>query len=225
MGVYEELHACPLFSSCSLEQLKRILRPSMVTEQSYEKGQIVREQGTLYEELIVLLEGKVSARFYEYSGKTMLVETLSAPAPVASAVLFSDVNYLPVTTTADCTVRIAVIKKAAVLELFAENGEMLRKYLKEMGSKLSFLAEKVRLAGLGTLRQKITDHLLRLRDQYQSNDLKIPYSREKMAELVSAARPSLSRELSRMTEEGLITLDGRHVLILQPEKLQDILML
>ncbi len=223
--VYEQLLKCPLFSSFTHDELEKVLTRDLFRIESYTKGQIIRHQGTQYDDLLVLIEGKVSARFHEYSGKTMLVETLSAPDPLAAAVLFSDVNYLPVTTEADNDVRIVAIRRKGVLTLFQKNAGMLQKFLREMGSKVIFLAEKVRLAGMANLRQKIADYLLRMRDQYSRNEFSIPYSREKMAELLSVARPSLSRELSRMAEEGLIAIDGRHVRILDPEELQNILVL
>ncbi len=223
--IYDELIASPLFSSFTHDRLAEVLKEPLYHVEHYNEGQVIRHQGTQYDELMVLLAGKVSARFHEYSGKTMLVETLCAPDPIAAAVLFSDVNYLPVTAEADDDVRIICIKRAGVLALFQADVVMMQKYLKEMGSKVVFLAERVRLAELASLRQKIADYLLRMRDQYHRNDFSIPYSREKMAELLGAARPSLSRELSRMADEGLILIDGRRVRILQPEELQDTLVL
>ncbi len=223
-SIYNELVSCPLFSAFTAQELAKLLTQDLFVIETFTKGEVVRMQGDKYEALMVLLQGKLNARFHEYSGKTMLVETLSAPDPIAAGVLFSDVNYLPVTTEAVGDVRIITIKKSGILKLFQANAEMLRRFLLESGSKVVFLAEKVRLAGLANLRQKISDYLLRMRDQFNCNEFTIPYNREKMAELLSVARPSLSRELSKMVEAGLLELNGREVRILEPEELQDTLM-
>ena len=218
-----DLIRCPLFSHFTAKELSTLLTPDLYTIETYEKGEIVRLQGTRYESLMVLLKGKLNARFHEYSGKTMLVETLSAPDPIAVGVLFSDVNYLPVTTEADGSVKIVTIRKKGIIKLFQANEEMLLSFLREAGSKVVFLAEKVRLSSMASLRQKISDYLLRMRDQFNANEFTIPYNREKMAELLGAARPSLSRELSKMTDEGLIEVTGRDIRILQSEELQEML--
>ncbi len=223
-SIYDELVSCPLFSAFSAEELSAVLTQDLFIIETFKKGEIVRTQGDKYEALMILLQGKLNARFHEYSGKTMLVETLAAPDPIAAGVLFSDVNYLPVTTEAVGDVKIITIKRIGILKLFQVNETMLRRFLMESGSKVVFLAEKVRLAGLANLRQKISDYLLRMRDQFSCNEFTIPYTREKMAELLSVARPSLSRELSKMVDESLIDLDGRKVRILEPEELQDTLM-
>ncbi|MGM0432587.1 MAG: Crp/Fnr family transcriptional regulator [Spirochaetota bacterium] len=221
---YEKLIDCPLFSTFTAEELRTLLSPSGCTFRAYPSGSIIMSQGERYTDLYVLLEGQVSAKFYEFSGKSMLVETLNAPDPIALAIIFADVNYLPVTTEADSDVKVAVIKKKALINLMQSSSELLSRYLREMGSKVVFLAEKMRLAEMASLRQKIADFLLRMRDQYNRNDFQLPYSREKLAELLGSARPSLSRELSRMAEDSIIAVDGRHVRILDPESLQDSLM-
>lgn len=218
---YEKLIDCPLFSHFSAEELNTLLSPSGCTFRAYPGGSIIINQGERYTDLYVLLAGQISAKFYEYSGKSMLVETLTAPVPIASAIIFADVNYLPVTAEADCDVEVAIIKQKYLVKLMQANPQLLTSYLQEIGSKVVFLAEKMRLAEMASLRQKISDFLLRMRDQYNRNDFLLPYSREKLAELLGSARPSLSRELSRMADDSIIAVNGRQVRILDPERLQD----
>ena len=42
-------------------------------------------------------------------------------------------------------------------------------------------------------------------------------TREEIADYLGVARPSLSRELGRMQQEGIIRIDGREVFILNQE--------
>lgn len=180
-------------------------------------------QGTRYDHLVVLLEGKASARFYEFSGKTMLVENLEAPSPIAGAILFSSDAYLPVTLEAVTHVRTAVISREGLTRIFQAESSVLQRYLQDMGDKVTFLAEKVRLAGLAGLRQKIADYLLRLRSRHHAEIVTIPFSRERLAEMFSVARPSLSRELSKMDEEGIISVEGKTIRIRDADSLESLL--
>jgi len=219
----ELLISCPLFHGLSVNRLNNLLFPNYCRIISYPAGERILTQGTKYEDLCILLEGKAAARFYEYSGKTVLVETLEAPAPAAAAILFSSDPYLPVTLEADSDVKAAIITRAGLTRVFKEEPQVFERYLREMGDKVSFLAEKVRLAELAGIRQRFADYILRLRSRFHTNDLVLPLSREKLAEMFGSARPSVSREISRMCDEGLISVSGKAVTILQPEKLQNLL--
>ena len=48
-------------------------------------------------------------------------------------------------------------------------------------------------------------------------------SREELADYLNVTRPSLSRELGNMEKEGIIRLDGRKIVIVSQEKLEEYL--
>ena len=217
------LQHCPLFQGLSVDRLRSLLFPQYCRIVSYSAGERILTQGAEYRDLRVLIEGKAAARFYEYSGKTVLVETLEAPSPAAAAILFSSDPYLPVTLEADTDVRAAIITRTGLSRVFQAEQQVLERYLREMGDKVSFLAEKVRLAELAGIRQRFADYILRLRNRFHTDELILPLSREKLAEMFGSARPSVSREISRMCDEGLISVSGKAVTILQPEKLKNLL--
>ena len=188
---YARILQCPLFKGFDEKLFVTLINDINCRIEKYPAHYTIRQQGTKYEDLLIILEGKASAKFLEFSGKSMLVETLEAPQAVAGAVLFSSDAYLPVTLEAETDIELAVIKKQGLLKIFQSDQDVLDTYLQDMGDKVVFLAEKVRLAGLADLRQKIADYLLRNRSKFRSNTLQLPFSRETMAEMFSVARPSL----------------------------------
>ena len=105
----------------------------------------------------------------------------------------------------------------------AETG-FIRKLLKEGGlleNEWFFLAEKIRLFKFKSLRQKFTGYILSLSGKQHSDNVTLPYTREKLAELFGVARPSLSRVCSEMSDKGLVELDGKTVTILDKESLEE----
>lgn len=219
--IIEQLLTCRLFKDFSPKELEGLVTTSNCRLIKQPKGSLVRIQGSSYESLLLLTSGRLNARFNDYSGKSMLVETLVAPTPIAAGILFSDMPYLPVTIEADTDVTLVEMDRGLLLSCLRTSESMLLEYLEDMGSKVSFLAEKVRLASMASLRQKITDYLLRMREAKRDDEFTLPYTREKMAELFSVARPSLSRELSRMSEDGLLELDGPYIRLTDVQGLQD----
>lgn len=217
------IKCCPIFREVGEAILTNVLTASRCRIRTYVKGERILVQGSRYHELAVMMRGKAYARIYEYSGKTILVETLEAPQPAAAAILFSSDPVMPVTLEAETEVTIAHISRSAVTAIFQVSPKAVEHYLQDMGDKVSFLAEKVRLAEFAGIRQRVADYLLRLRTRHQNDSIILPLSREKLAEMFGAARPSLSREISKMCDEGLISASGRAVNILEPDLLQELL--
>lgn len=208
-----------LFKSIDILDLEKFFRNKECRVKHFESGQIPGSQGDSYESLIILLRGSAGASMAAPNGKVFRIETLQAPVPVGTAVLFSSQQSLPVTLEALEPLDCAYLKSATVLELMHEFPEFLKEYLKENGNRLLFLAEKIRLVQFKSLRQKIISHLLIQAERQKRDDIELVYSREEMSQLMGVARPSLSREFSAMAKEEMIHCKGRSVTILNRKKL------
>ena len=185
----------------------------------YGAGEYPGLQGDLYDSLLFLLRGSAVASMTAPNGKVVRLETLKAPCTVATAVLFSCQNSLPVTLEAQEPLDCLYMKKSVVLELMHEFPSFLEEYLKDNGDRLLLLAEKLHLFQFKSLRQKIISHFLVQSDRQKSQSIRLIYSREEMAQLMGVTRPSLSREISALVKEGLVTVNGRLVEIPNREAL------
>ena len=73
------------------------------------------------------------------------------------------------------------------------------------------------------LSVEVSDDLLEEYNKIGSLNLKLNISRKEMAELLGVPRPSLSREMIKMKEEGLIDFNKNVIKILDEEALEDVL--
>lgn len=80
------------------------------------------------------------------------------------------------------------------------------------------LGDKLRTSVLLPLRQKIIQYLKQLYKEQNSTKLHLPTSKKMLAEKLGVQRTSLSRELQKMTNEGIIDLD-RQIITLIDEKI------
>ncbi len=220
--IFQYLAVCPIFHNVSSERLAEILNNSECRLEKYSAGTMIRQQGDLYERLLLLIEGRLEARFESTTGKSMIVEHFEAPTMVASAVLMCSEPVLPVTLSAEDEVVLVTIGYDAMLSLLADEPKILKAFLADAGDKIRFLAEKIRLLRFRSLRVKIAEHLLALSAQQGTEGPRWRYGREQMADLLGAARPSLSRELSKMADEGLIEMSDRSMVLLNIEALREI---
>lgn len=219
------LAASPLFSGADLLELGSYLRAAPVSVRAYPPESVILLAGSAYEELRVLLEGEASAEMTDGEGRTVVVETLKAPDAVATAVLFAPERRLPVTVAARGGVRLASIPRGVLLGAAARFPPVLEALLLDMGSRLAFLAAKYRSASFATLAERLADWLLERASRDGSGGLSVtlPDTKERLAAALGVARPSLSRELARMEDRGLVAVRGRVIEILDARGLRDAL--
>ena len=77
---------------------------------------------------------------------------------------------------------------------------------------------KLRILGSGSLRERIVRFLVECQDS--EGQIHMNLSREEMADYLNITRPSLSRELGKMQEEGILELDRRQILVKDQEKME-----
>ena len=73
---------------------------------------------------------------------------------------------------------------------------------------------KIKLLGQPSIREKIFFFLKEEIKKTGSNTVKLHMSKEELASMMSLNRPSLSRELMRMRDEGLIEYDRNSITLL-----------
>lgn len=214
------LSLCPLFEGITNDEVLEMFNKVPYSTKTHNKGSLVMIRGDEYDSLKILLKGEVSAEIQDFNGKTIKIENLKAPDAMATGILFADDNTLPVTLVAQSEVKLISIPKVSIINIAQKNKHFLLNYFSDSGNKVVFLAEKIRLFKFKSLRQKFTGYILSLSGKQNSNTVKLPYTREKLAELFGVARPSLSRTCSEMSDEGLLRLEGKTITILDKEELK-----
>jgi CRP-like cAMP-binding protein len=172
--------------------------------------------------LLIVQQGSVKAEMNDYSGKTIKIEDLAAPQPLASAFLFGSENHFPVTVSATSDVDIVSIPKPEFVKLLQMNSLILNNYLNTISTRAQFLSQKLKFLSFKTIRQKIAHYLLeKAGDRLQT--VEIHQSQGQLAEMFGVTRPSLARTLGEMSQEGLIETDRRYIKILDKVRMNELL--
>jgi CRP-like cAMP-binding protein len=195
----EELKRIKLFAGCSDEALERLLK-SPCRRQEYPAGRRMLNAGDPCRALMVLVEGQAEARMTGEEGREVLVDHLKAPMLLAPAFLFATPNIVPVEVNAmtDCVVW--HINREAFLGFMQHEPTVLRAFLEVLSQRGHFLSGKMRTFAVNSLRNRVIEYL-------EANGSITSVAAA--AEQLGATRPSLSRVLSEMVSEGLITKDGK----------------
>lgn len=207
----------PLFIDLSQDQIEELLETFKHTVLNFEKGEIIVCQGDVCKHLYILAIGSVKTEMFTEEGGNLAIANIQAPNPLASAFLFADNNRFPVDVIAETEVAIIRFPKEEVIKMFSKYPEFLSRYISFNSNITQFLSSKLHLFTIKTIKGKISHYLLGLAAQSAQKNGRITVKADKnqteLAKLFGVARPSLSRTLSEMEQEGIISVNRSEFVI------------
>ncbi len=220
------LKKSPLFARMSDQDMESCLRCSGAEVVCYERDAIIFHQHDVPRKLMVLLEGAVVVGSDSSEGRRSIVATLDQPGELFGEVfLFLNKGEYDHYAQAVAPTRILQIPKEFLYHTCGEDcghhRTIISNMLSILAQKAYYLNQRLQIVSCATLRQKIAKVLLLHRGE--DGRVNLPMNREELADFLNTARPSLSRELMKMREEGLLLLDKRAILVPDPELLQTLL--
>ena len=219
---YKLLSQCPVFRGIRANETEQLLNQIHFQVKKYRKGDIVAISGQPVNHLYIVLSGSVKGEMIDYSGKTIKIEDIEAPKPLATAFLFGKENAFPVTVTANNGVKILVIPVPEFLKLLQMNTQLLRNYLNNISTRAQFLSQKLHFLSFKTIKEKVAHFLLtQAGEQFHSIELK--NTQQQLADLFGVTRPSLARVFGEMQREGLIKIERKTVTLLNKQELNTLL--
>ncbi len=222
MNQYMELiMKSPLFCGISSDDLEKMCKEPLVSVKKYSRGSYIFEEGDTPFKLYILLDGHVSICRHTIMGRKLIIADIDRTGDLFGEVyLFMEQKQYDMGAEALEDSSILVIDKSIFL-----NGEYSYVFNHNMmavfANKAYALSGKVRLLGCDSIREKIVRYIISR--QNTEGQLDNDISRETMANLLNVARPSLSRELGKMADEGIITIKKRKIIILDQKKLEEFL--
>ncbi len=125
---YQLLTQCPIFRGITEKDAELLFKKIHFQIKSYTKDEIVVVSGEPVLNLNIIMSGSVRGEMIDYSGKTIKIEDIEAPKPLATAFLFGQENKFPVTVTANYEAKILTIPVSEFLKLLQLNTQILKNY-------------------------------------------------------------------------------------------------
>ena len=219
MDAYD-LSRCPICRNISVDQRENFLNELNFKVKVYQKGEWIAQQGDVFQSLFILLKGSVKAEMASDSGTILNIETIYAPNPLAPAFLFAKNNRFPVDVVAleDC--EIMVVSKETVMKQLACNETFLQEFMTFNANRTHFLSQRLKFLSTKTIKGKLAQYILA---RAIHADFTMELNKTELSEYFGVARPSLSRSLSEMINEGIIALKGKSGKILNFTELRKLI--
>lgn len=205
-----------LFDNIDKKEIPSILNNFKSQKKLYEKGNIIIDMGDKVEAIYIILNGKIEiSKEYDDTRKN-IVNILESGEIFAEAMALSTNKISQITAI---SLSKSEILKINIKDIFDNNLEknkniFIENLLKIISDKNKFLSMKNDILSQKSLRSKIILYLEYMSNMQKSEKINIPYSRDKLAEFISADRSALSRELNRLAKEKMIELNGNKINII-----------
>ncbi|WP_029451538.1 Crp/Fnr family transcriptional regulator [Clostridium algidicarnis] len=210
----------PLFENFNQNDLDLLLNSEDVKIASYSKDEIIFMEDDICLNLSIILKGNVEIQKVDPSGKLLSVASLKAGDIFGENLLFGDRNIYPMTVATKSESLVLHISKDVVAVLCQQNLEFLYSFLNLLSNKAIALSSKIKQVTLKTIRQKICEFLYS-EYSHSNNKISLKMSKQEWAYNLGVQRPSLSRELIKLKEDGIIDYEKDYVLILNVQALKE----
>ncbi|RKD92453.1 Crp/Fnr family transcriptional regulator [Mangrovibacterium diazotrophicum] len=219
---FELLVKSPVFMGLDAAKLEDILDGIHYQIRKFDKNEQVVHSGDPCVDLMLVLSGSVKGEMADYNGKTIKIEDIPAPRPLAAAFLFGQNNRFPVNVIANEEVSLLCISRPEFLKILQKDQRILTNYLNSISSRAQFLSSRIKFLSFKTIRQKIAHYLLDLAGDRLAV-VELPLSQAQLAEFFGVTRPALARAMGEMAAEGLMEVQRRTIRILDKGKMNDLL--
>lgn len=220
----KSLAKCVLFKGIDDNKIEKILNLIPYIIKTYEKNSIIAIEGDDCNSLGIILDGNIEIHKPFPSGKIVTINHFSAGNVFGEALVFSEKHVYPATILATIDTQIIFIKREMIVKLMTIDERIINNFMGVLSNRILMLNDRLTNLSLDTLRKKIANIIILEYNRQKSLNIILPYCRKKMAELLNIPRPSLSRELINMKEEGLIDFNKNKIKILNLTRIEDSLL-
>jgi len=214
-----------LFQDITTDDLNTMLGCLQPKLSEFSKNNYIAVAGDHFESMGILLSGKAALIKENAAGNRMMMAILKPGDIFGEAAVFSSKSVWPVTVVAQETCKTMFLPKQKILgecaNLCIWHRMIIENMLKDISNKTLMLNKRMEYLSMKSMRGKLSSFLL---EQYKTNGnhtFLLPMKRNELADFLNVSRPSMSREMCRMRDEGVIDFHRSSIQIKDMKSLKD----
>lgn len=214
----------PIFENLSCDELEEIVKK--INHRVYKKNDIVFSEGNQANTLYFVNEGNIKLYKYNKDGKEQILHMLS------DGDFFGELDLVKISeykfnAKAIKDTKICSLKNDEMKTIINKKPEIAIKFLESLGQRLSAIENLAQNLSTNDIDARIAYLLINLMDKHLEvsdgvKSIKLPISREDMANYIGVTRETISRKLRKFEDENLIKVIGtKKILILDEDGLKN----
>lgn len=218
------IHKVPIFSVLNHKDLINIAE--WIEHREYKKGQPIFQLGDMLDSIIIINEGSVKAYKYTPEGREQILYVFTEGDFFGEQYLLSN-HTATYTIEALTSVKVCMLTKEKFTQLLHHYPGIAIKIIEELGSRMSRLENTMQSMGIRSVDARISSLLLDFSMKYGKRVpegilVRLPLSREGIANYLGITRETVSRKLRQLENEGIIhSVSNKSIIILKEDFLQE----
>lgn len=215
----------PIFAALDYDELVKI--SALVTHQEYQKGEMIIRQGERPDCVFIMNEGSAKAYKYTQEGREQILYVFEEGDFFGEQYLTGD-KAAAYHVEALETVKSCKLSKKDFRTLLAGYPDISFKIIETLDNRLAHAEQSLQSMGVRSIDARIAALILYYADTYGSSEkegilIRLPLSREGMANYLGIARETISRKFSQMESDHLIrTVNNKSILLLDRAALETV---
>lgn len=193
-----------LIKTISTEEIIFSLNEGSFKINEYGKNNVVHFVGEICSKFEIILLGEVVIERIDEAGNLMVIAEFFSGDVLGGNLMFSKNPHYPMTVTTKQPTVILQIDKSRLFQLFSDNHDFLKCYLEYVADHTVILGDKIKHYVNQTIRESVMSYLDYELKRQNCKKIKLNITKTALAEKIGVQRTSLSRELAKMRDDGLI---------------------
>lgn len=216
---------CPIgwdnFKNLTEEQIKAI--DENRHEARYKAGEMIFKQGSPTPNAVFMANGLAKLYMETDTGKKVIIALIKPGRLIGGPGIFIDnVHYFNLSAVEDSTV--CFIEMNLLKKMVHENGNFAEGFLKDISIKGLESLKKIISFSQKKMNGRLAEGILYLSEKvYNSEDFDCQLTRQEIGELTLMTKESVVRLLKEFDDEGILSVDGSQLKILDKQRLNKIM--
>lgn len=212
MGKRELIAASILFGGLPEEQLEAMVR--IAVEKKFAKGESIFHEGDPGNGFYMVAEGKVKIFKMSWAGKEQILHIFGPGEPFGEVPVF---HGAPFPASAETLAKSVLLffPREEFIALVQGNPSLALNMLAVLSLRLRRFVDQIENLSLKEVPARLAGYLLYLlEEQGGQNSVELEISKGQLASLLGTIPETLSRIFAKMSEEGVIAVEGKKIRIL-----------
>ncbi len=220
MKILEEIAKAAIFGGLPAQQLEEVARISL--EQKYDKGQSLFSEGGSAKGFYLIVSGKIKIYKLSLEGKEQILHIFREGEICGEVPVFAGGNY-PASAEAIELSRVLFFPRSALVELIRSEPAIAMNMLAILSQRLRRFTHLIEDLSLKEVPARLSAYLIFLADRSTSaQTLELDITKAQLASLLGTIPETLSRILAKMAQQGVISVEGRIIRILDRKALESL---
>lgn len=220
MTLNDDMQSCPLFADVSPDDLKKL--SAIVHQRKVLRGELLFSEGDTAKGFYVVAEGRVKVYKLSADGKERILHIVQPGSTFAEAAIFGDGNY-PAYAEPLVATRLLFFPKKDFLNLLHNQSQIAINMIAGLSRYLRQFATQVEQLTFQDVPARLAKYLLTLPGATEGRVI-LPISKGQLASNLGTVSETLSRTLRKLSDEGLLEVEGKNITLRDFDELEELAM-